>query len=160
MCKYHSLPWFFLELTQRGRDDCTLSRSQSEFRWFFILLLFREHTVVNGTSLKYLSLNLLQVQVFVLAGFWKVNYSIFFIGGILYMWKWTEQRRRCVLLCCFSVVSPRICTNSVEKKLCVFVLIVNWTKLEPDEICVHGDFCLNKTPAAVTIYDYNRSFVK
>jgi len=49
----------------------------------------------------------------------------------------------------------------VLRKSCVYsVLIVNWTKFEPGEICVHGDFCLNKTPAAVTIYDYNRSFVK
>ena len=45
-------------------------------------------------------------------------------------------------LCCFSVVSPRICTNSVENKLCVFVLIVNWIILEPDEVCVRSDFVL------------------
>jgi len=44
--------------------------------------------------------------------------------------------------CCFSVVSPRICTNSVENKLLVFVLIVNWIKLEPDEVCVRGEFQL------------------
>lgn len=45
-------------------------------------------------------------------------------------------------MCCFSVVSPRICTNSVEKKFRVFVLIVNWIKLEPDEVRVHGDLLL------------------
>lgn len=44
--------------------------------------------------------------------------------------------------CVVLVLSPRICTNRVENKLRVFVLIVNWVKRDPDEVCVPGDFPL------------------
>ena len=45
-------------------------------------------------------------------------------------------------LCCLSVVSPRIYTNSVKNKCRAFVLIVNRIKLEPDEVRVRGDLLL------------------